>query len=30
MRTCLHNTGFEWMRHEATAADRSYILARRV
>jgi predicted O-methyltransferase YrrM len=30
MRTYLHNTGFEWMRHEATAADRSYILARRV
>jgi predicted O-methyltransferase YrrM len=29
MRRILDDTGFDWMRHESTAADRSLILARR-
>ncbi len=30
MRAAIGDAGFEWLQHEATAADRSYILARRV
>lgn len=30
MRTCLADAGFDWLHHEATAADRSFILARKV
>ncbi len=29
MRTLLEDVGFEWMRYEGTAADRSYIVARK-
>jgi predicted O-methyltransferase YrrM len=29
MRAYLHDAGFEWLRHEPTAADRSFILARK-
>jgi hypothetical protein len=30
MRTYLNNTGFEYLDHKPTAADRSYILARKI